>query len=269
MNTKVMIRAAVALLLIVTFGLAQETAAPAAQSSSPVAKQPRPKSQKEVEALQAIMGALTPDARIEACDKLVTDFADTEFKSFAMQMATASAQQLNDYERTLLYGERTLEADPENFAVMLIMAGALGQRTREFDLDKEEKLGRAEELASKAIELLANAPRPRPDITDDQWETAKKDFRAQAHDALGLVAIVRKDWDKAIAEFKTAMEVANTPEPASQLRMAHAMNKAGRYDEAMATLDQLMADPQLHAQIRQLAQQERLNSVRGKEAAAK
>ncbi|MCP5109866.1 MAG: hypothetical protein GY953_03430 [bacterium] len=271
MNTKVIVRIAAALVMVAALGLAQTPPAAPAEggSTTPVAKQPQPKSQEEIQAIQGIMSALTPESRIEACEKLVTDFAKTEFKAFAMQMATASAQQLNDYERTLLYGERTLEADPKNFAVMLIMANALGQRTREFDLDKEEKLNRVEDLCQKAMAALETAPRPREDITDDQWAMAKKDFRAQAHDALGLAAMARKDWDTAIAEFKNSVEIANTPEPASHLRMAHSMNKAQRHDEAIAALDQLMADPQLHAQIRQLAQQERLNAVRGKEAAAK
>ena len=129
-------------------GQAAQTQAPAggATSTSPVAPQPKPKSQKEIDAIMAIQNALDPDSRIKAADELISKFADTEFKAFALYIATASAQQKNDFERTLLYGERTLEADPKNYGAMTIMAAALAQKTREFDLDKEEKLARAEKL---------------------------------------------------------------------------------------------------------------------------
>ena len=64
--------------------------------------------------------------------------------------------------------DRTLAKDPYNYTVRIIMGSALAQRTREFDLDKEEKLNKAKTYADKAIELLANAPWPRPDISDEE-----------------------------------------------------------------------------------------------------
>ena len=59
------------------------------------------------------------------------------------------------------------------------MATAMAQRTREFDLDKEEKLGRATEYANKALEIVEVAPRPNAQVTDAIWEQAKGDFRAR------------------------------------------------------------------------------------------
>src|SRR5437763_6364063 len=84
------------------------------------AKQPKPKSQKEVDALMAIQNAQTPDARIAAVDNLLTNFADTEFKPMALQMAAQAAQQKNDFDKMVIYCERTLEADPNNYMAMLM-----------------------------------------------------------------------------------------------------------------------------------------------------
>src|SRR3954447_25962353 len=117
--------------------------------------QPKPKSQKELEAIQAIFNAQDPDARIAAAENLLTKFADTEFKAVALQIAAASAQQKNDFEKMVLYSERTLEADPANYAAMLMLANGYALRTREFDLHKEEKLGKAEKYAKGALDLLA------------------------------------------------------------------------------------------------------------------
>ena len=78
-------------------------------------KKARPKSQKEVEAMKAMFNAQDPDARIKAAEDLLTKFADTEFKSIAMYLMAASYEEKNDYEKMVVWGERTLEEDPKNF----------------------------------------------------------------------------------------------------------------------------------------------------------
>jgi len=186
-----------------------------------------------------------------------------------LQMATISAQQKNDNENVLIYGERTLEADPNNYTAMIIMAQTLAQTTREFDLDREEKLKRVEGYANKAIQLLEKAPRPNPNITDQQWEEAKRDFRSQAFEALGIAEMVRKNYDRAIAHFKTAIDVAGTPNAPTKIRLGAALNLSGKHDEAIAVLDEVMADAQLNPQLRSFAQAERLRAVQAKEAKSK
>jgi tetratricopeptide (TPR) repeat protein len=106
-------------------------------------------------------------------------------------------------------------------------------------------------------------------MTDDQWNSAKKDYVARAHQALGLSAMIRKKWDVSIAEFKTAIESSDKPDPATQVRLASAYDAAGKYDEALAILDKLMAQTDLHPSIRQYAQAERVRAMQGKGAGAK
>ena len=120
-------------------------------------KQPQPKSQKEVEALQAMFGAQDPDARIKAAEELLTKFADTEFKSVAMYLLAASYEQKNDFPKMTVWAEKTLEADPKNFATMMMLASGIVKNAKEHDLDLEEKLGRAEKYTKSAVEILAFA----------------------------------------------------------------------------------------------------------------
>jgi tetratricopeptide (TPR) repeat protein len=199
-----------------------------------VQRQPQVKSQKEAEAVMAIFQAPDPDSRIKAAQELLHKFADSEFKAIAMQMIAASYQQKNDFENMVVWAERTLEADPKSYHAMLMLATGIAQRTREFDLDREEKLARAEKYAHDAMEILKTLPKPRPDIPDEQWEAAKKDFTAQAHEALGLAALARKKYDVAIAEFKLAVEGAANPDPATMVRLGAVYNMTGKYDDAIA-----------------------------------
>jgi tetratricopeptide (TPR) repeat protein len=233
------------------------------------AKQPKPKSQKEIDAIMAIQNAQNAADRYTAIDNLLTKFADTEFKSMVLEMGAATAQQANDSEKMILYGERALEANPKSFQAMLILGQAWVQRTKEFDLDKEEKLARAEKYAKDSIETLKTAEKPRPEITDEQWTAAKKDLESQAHEVLGTAAMTRKKFDVAATEYKTASEVAATPDPATLVRLGSAYNSAGKYDEAVAVLDKALAMPDAHPQVKQIAQAEKARAAKLKSGAAK
>jgi tetratricopeptide (TPR) repeat protein len=235
-----------------------------AQTANP--KQPKPKSQKEVEAINAVFNATAPDARIAAVEDLVTKFADTEFKSTALYLATDAAAQKNDVAKLLIYGDRTLQADPQHFGAMLTMARALAQTTREFDLDKEEKLTRADKLANEALALIPKAVKPRAEIPDDQWEAVKKDFNAQAFEVKGMVALTRKNYSGAIEALKTAYDTQPQKDPTTMVRLAAAYADGGKPDEAIALCDQISAMPDVPPVVKQLAGQTKLKAATAKAA---
>ena len=215
-------------------------------------------------------GCASADERIAAAQNVLAKFADTEFKPLMLLTIAQSYQAKGDSDNTIVYAERVLkEGDPKNYEALLLLAESYAQRTREFDLDKEDKLAKADKYANDALEALKTAQKPNPQIPDDQWNSIKKDLVARGHQALGLSAMVRKKYDVAIAEFKTAVDGSDKPEPATQVRLASAYDAAGKYDDALPILDKLMAQPDLHPAIRQFAQAERVRAMQGKGAVAK
>src|SRR5262249_16690613 len=84
-------------------------------------KQPQPKSKKEVDGINAMITAKTPDERIEKAQFLLTKFADTEFKAIAMQMTAEAYEMKNDNEKMQAWCEKTIEVDPKNFSCMLMI----------------------------------------------------------------------------------------------------------------------------------------------------
>jgi tetratricopeptide (TPR) repeat protein len=241
----------------------------AAQNAQPAPAAPKRaiKSQEEGTALQGVLQAMTPDGRVTAAEEFVTKYPKSDFRSLALFAEAQAYQQKNDYEKMVIYGERALEADPDDatkLQTMLMLAKGIGQRTREFDLDREEKLGRVEKYANSSLDMIKTMPKPNPNLPDEQWNGFKSQMSADAHEALGLAALVRKNYDQAITEFKTAVEITKEPEPAAQVRLASAYNKASKFDEAIAVCDKVMAQPNLHPQIRQYAQAERARAIQGK-----
>lgn len=237
-----------------------------AQSANP--KQLKVKSQKEGEAIQAMFSVQDPDGRIAAAMNLITKFADTDFKSTAFYIAAFSAMQKNDLDNVMIYCEKAIEADDKNYGSMILLASALAQRTREFDLDKEEKLGRSEKLARQAIELVKTAPKPNPQITDEQWEAGKKDYTGQAHEALGMAALARKNYANCSENLGLAVANSMQPDPATMVRLGNCLRMEKKYDEAIAVLDKALADPAAAGVVKQAATQEKIEANKAKAAAA-
>jgi tetratricopeptide (TPR) repeat protein len=222
----------------------------------------KPKSKAEIEALQAIQkeqqGATDPSlpaaerqqhtlAVMTKADEFVKKFADTEFKTWAYTQAADAAERINDGSKTIIYSELAIESDPKAYHPMLMIAAELARSTRENDLDKEEKLAKAEKYAHQAMEIVPDAPKPNPQIPDPQWDEIKKEFVGDAHRDLGMIASVRKKYDVAIAEFKQAVEIPHEPDPATFVRLAAAYNDNKQPDEALAVLAKVPANPQLAA----------------------
>ncbi|HTS48371.1 MAG TPA: hypothetical protein VMH05_10535, partial [Bryobacteraceae bacterium] len=141
---------------------------------------PKPKSNKEIAALNAINSATTVDDKLKAIDNVLTNFKDTEFKPMLLDMALQLESQKGDYAQVMTYGELILDKDPKNATALVTMAAETARRTREFDLDKDEKLAKADKWAKEGIEDAKTFPKPAgASLTDEQWEHQKLDLQSQ------------------------------------------------------------------------------------------
>ena len=229
-----------------------------------------PKSQAESQALNTVLQAATPDAQIAAAEDFVVKFPQSDFKGLVYLGEAQSYQQKGDYDHLIVAAEQSLESDPDDgtkVQTLLLLARSIALKTGEFDLDREEKLTKVEKYAGTALDMLKSMPKPNPALADEQWETYKAGLTGQGHEALGLDQMVRKDYDKAAAEFKAATE-ASKDEPSFQVRLANALDKAGKYDDALAVCDKVLAAPNLHPVIKRAAEVERANAIKLKAAAA-
>src|ERR1700733_9762342 len=168
---------------------------------------PGPKTQAEQQAVQALLQAQMPDDVIKACDELVTKFPSTDFKAFALEREGEAWQQKNDNAKAIVFGEQALEAVPMNFDADNLLANVLAATTRDTDLDKEEKLAKADKYSHDAMEALeAGKPPLFAKASDEAWARTKSGVQEQAWQALGLVAQDRKKSDEAIADFQKGID---------------------------------------------------------------
>jgi tetratricopeptide (TPR) repeat protein len=231
---------------------------------SVVNAQPKPPAPEELKALQEIVNSTTVEARVAASDNFVKNFPKSEYRSFALTMAAEAFEMSGNVTKAIIYYQQVLEASPKDYNAMLMLAAETARTTREFDLDKEEKLAKAEKFAKEGMALVPPAPKPNPQLTDAQWEDLKKDDLARGHEALGMIALARKKYDLAAGEFKTATETASQPQPATFVRMAGSYTDGGKPDLAIAALDKVLAMPNLPDQIKQVAQSEKARAEKAK-----
>jgi len=211
-----------------------------------IAQPPKPKfSKAEGEAINAFLAEKDPAAKIAKIEAFIQKFADTQFKSMAYTQAARAAEQMGAGPKMIIYAELAIDADPKAYEAMLMESAELARTTRENDLDKEEKLAKAEKLANQAMVLAPDAPKPNAQIPDAQWDEIKKEFVGDAHRDLGMIASVRKKYDVAIAEFKQAVEIPHESDPATYIRLAAAYSDNKQPDEALAVLAKMPPNPQL------------------------
>jgi len=214
----------------------------------------KPKSQKEQQAILAVQLAKTPDERIAAIEKVLTDFADTEFKAALLQMAVQSEQEKNDFAQTVFYADRLLKADPKNAYAMVTLASETARHTRENDLDKDVQLAKVDQWAKDGIEAAKALPKARPDIADADWDAVRKDLEAQGYVALGMAALLRKDYNGAANNYKLSLSTGASPNPATLVRLAQVYMASGKLDDANFTLDKAINTPNVPDQIKSIAQ---------------
>jgi len=267
MRFEFLTKTAAKLMLVAIPLAARQTPPPAAPAQS---QQPKPKSPKEVEALQKVQAAAQAnnfDGEIQAINYVLENFADTEYKVMLLGMAQEAAQNKGDYAGAVAFGEQTVQADPNNIPARVYMAESIAQHTRENDLDKEQSLKKVDEYANKALDLLKSSTAPPAGTPDAQWPDMKKQFTSQSYDALGQAADLRKKFPDAIQDYKNALD-AQPANAVAEARLAKAYVDAKQYDDAIATADKVSAMSGAPAVVKQFAQTQKDNATKMKNAAA-
>ncbi|MDQ1470596.1 MAG: hypothetical protein QOJ99_2076 [Bryobacterales bacterium] len=218
-------------------------------------KQLKPKSAKEGQAIQAVMDAKDPDSRIKAADDLIKNFADTEFKSFALELEAESYMQKGDTDKAIVYGEQTLEADPKNYQATVLLAKLYASTTKSNDLDKEEKLTKAAKYANESLELLKTAEKPNAQLPDAQWTEVKNDFMGQSYLALGIVAAFHNKMDDVTANFQKVAEMDS--DPTDLIRGGRVLLDLKKYEQAVPWFDKAANAPNANAQIKDIANKDK------------
>jgi tetratricopeptide (TPR) repeat protein len=223
-----------------------------AQAPAPAPAQLKIKSSGERKAVVAIQTAVQSgdtDAIIKASEDLLNNYADSDYKEYALTMEAKSYQSKNDSDNAQIFADRVLQINPKAFTMQLLIAEAITPNIKEHDLNYADEIAKCTKLFNDAIENSKVAPKPNPQISDADWEKNKKYALADAYNGLGMLASVEKKPDEAVKNFQLAVE--NDPDQdAYATRLASAYLNAGKKSDAIAVCDKLLAKPTLNPRIK-------------------
>ena len=146
----------------------------------------------------------------------------------------------------------------------------LAERTREGDLDREERYDEAIKYARRALETANTDLTVPANATAQQIESAKRVLLSMAHSAIGMVDLNRKNDGAAVQEFQQSIALS-TPgqvEPLTYLRLALAQDHLKQYADALVSANKAVESSPANSPVAMLAKQEvdRLSKLQGSEA---
>jgi tetratricopeptide (TPR) repeat protein len=214
--------------------------------------QPKIKSNGERKAVIAIQTALQsgdPSAVIKASEDLLNNYADSDYKEYALTVEAKAYQSKGDLDNAQIFADRALQVNPKAYTMQLLIAEAITPNIKEHDLNYADEIAKCTKLFSDAIENAKVAVKPNPQVSDADWENNKKFAQAEAYNGLGMLATIDKKPDAALKDFQLAVE--NDPDQdAYSTRLANAYLSAGKKAEALAICDKLLAKPTLDPRIK-------------------
>ncbi len=224
------------------------------QKGQPAAAPSGPQvSPEERQLLQAmIQGQGNPDVTIKNAEELLQKFPSSVYKETVLVLEADAYETMRNPMKAQITFESALQVNPKNIQANMGAGEVIIQQTGEKDLDREEKLTKAEAYLTAALESL-KGPKPNPGMSDSDWADASKIVQAQVRNNFGLAALLRKKLDVAVTEFKAATDL----DPAQityTARYASALQGSGKNAEAIAVCDKLLADPQLNPAIKNFTQ---------------
>jgi hypothetical protein len=226
-------------------------------AASAAKKGPMAKTQAEFDAYKAA-AAQTDPAKLEAAAiEFAQKYPASELRSLLFQQAMGLYQNTNNPAKTLEMARDVLKYEPTNAVALLTAAQMLAERTRDTDLDKDDRLAEASADARNALQHADEIPQP-PNLTPEQFAAAMAQLRGTAHEVIGTVAFKKLDYFTAIEEYNAAIHVEKEhTDPVVYLRLSVAHDKSGDYPAATEAVQKAIAASEAGSQIRALAEQEK------------
>jgi tetratricopeptide (TPR) repeat protein len=232
--------------------------AQAAPAPAPGKMPPQAKTQEEYKAFQEAYALGEPAAAEKAANDFAAKYKDSELRALLYHRAMSLYQNANNAEKTVEMGRRVLALDPTNPVALVTVSTVLAERTRDTDLDKQDRLNEAMTDAQKALQTIDTDLMVPPGTPPDKVEGAKKILLAMAWAAMGSVELSRNNYAVAEADLRKSVEINQVqPDAITYLRLSVVLDHQKKYADAMVAANKALDLSPAGSPQASLAQQER------------
>ncbi|HTR64803.1 MAG TPA: tetratricopeptide repeat protein [Terriglobales bacterium] len=238
---------AVAVIALAAGGWAQQqgSTAPAAQTPPAAAGQattppagkrpPQAKTQPEFDAYNAAKAQVNNPTEMEkSVDDFATKFPNSELTILLYRDLMHGYQSANNADKMLDTGRKVLKLDPDDPEALIGVAEVLSERTKDTDLDKDQRVAEATKLAAHALETIDTDVVIPAGTPQERVDAYKGFLRSSAEAILGTLAFNASKYTEAESHFRKSIDdFPAQPDPIVVLRLAVSLDQQGKYAEAL------------------------------------
>jgi len=235
----------IAMLGIAAWSFAQDK--PAAQSApaagqataAPAGKRPpQAKTQPEFDAYKTAAALTDPAAQEKAATDFASKYPDSELRSLLYKAVMHSYLQANNGEKMMEMAQKVLSFDPDDPEALVGTAQVLAERTRDTDLDKDQRLAEARKDAQRAL-VTVDTDVPTAGQPPDRIELYKSFLRSDAYAILGTIDYNNKAWADAETNLRKSIDAfPQQIDPVAVLRLSLTLDQENKYPEALKYANQ-------------------------------
>ncbi|HTC46707.1 MAG TPA: hypothetical protein VK722_05270 [Candidatus Aquilonibacter sp.] len=214
--------------------------APAGQAAAaPAGKRPpQAKTQPEFDAYKAAAALTDPAAQEKAADDFATKFPDSELRPLLYKAVMHSYQQSNNADKMLAMSQKVLTFDADDPEALLGVAQVLAERTRETDLDKDQRVAEAKKDAQRAL-ITVDTDVPTTGYPPEQLAAFKGFLKSEAYAIMGTLEFNAKAWADAESDLKKSIDAfPQQPDAIAIFRLSVALDMQNKYPDALKYANQ-------------------------------
>jgi tetratricopeptide (TPR) repeat protein len=223
----------------------------------PTRRPPQAKTQAEFDAYQAAMkNAGNPAAMEASADDFAAKFPQSELRDLLYRVAMRGYQNSDQGDKMAEVAQKLLKIDPDDPEALVNEAEITVEHIRDTDLDKDQRLDDAEKEAQHALKTVdTDIP---SGVQPQQVELFENMVRGMAYSILGSVSDRHEKYADSENYYRQAIAADPAhPDPVIVLRLALALDKQGKYPDALKEANRAVELTQETSVPGKLARQER------------
>jgi tetratricopeptide (TPR) repeat protein len=147
-------------------------------------------------------------------------------------------QMANNADKMLEMGKKILAIDPDDPEALVAIAQVLAERTRDTDLDRDQRLAEARKDAERSLSTV-ETDIPTSGYPPEQLASYKGYLRSEAYAVLGKLSSDAKNWTDAESELRKSIDAfPQQVDSIAVLRLAVALDMQNKIPEALKYADQ-------------------------------
>ena len=211
----------------------------AGQAAAPAGKRPpQAKTQDEFAAYKAAAALTDPAAQEKAAGEFATKFPDSELRPLLYKGVMHAYQQANNADKMMEMAQKVLTFDADDPEALLGVAQVLAERTRDTDLDKDQRLAEARKNAQRAL-ITVDTDVPSGGYPPEQLNAYKGFLRSEAYAILGTIDFNAKAYADAEGNLRKSIDAfPQQVDPIAVFRLSVALDMQSKYPEALKYANQ-------------------------------